>query len=455
MRRHSCNVAVVGAGLSGLYAARLLAAAGVDVLVLEAQGRVGGRTLTGHFDDGTFVDDGGQWVSPGQDRIVALAQDLQIGLFDSWADGRMVIVRDGVRSTGDGPFSPGDNEARDKTIAAAQQLAAMAADLAPDAPWTHPQAQRWDATTLHQWLAENVGNPWAERVLANAIEGVFAHNATPTSLLAALFWARSGDPLVPFLAKGPTPPERRFVGGAQQLCEKMAAALGDRVLLGARVTDIAQRDGGIEIGGADCMVRAERAIVTLPPATAGRIRYAPGLPAQRDHLCQRAPMRWVVKVHCVYPDRFWAVDGLSGATMSDDGIIRITADNSPPSGAPGILVGFIEETEALRLASAKLDERRAAVIADLVRYFGARAAAPLDYREKHWGDDPFCRGVDGGYWSPGTWTAYGAALRRPIGRLHWAGTETSAIWNGKMEGALLAADRAATNVLVAGTGSAK
>src|SRR5215469_9577144 len=83
--RQSCDVAVVGAGLSGLYAARLLAAAGVDVLVLEAQTRVGGRTLTGHFSDGTFVDDGGQWVSPGQDRIASLARDLQIEMFPSWA----------------------------------------------------------------------------------------------------------------------------------------------------------------------------------------------------------------------------------------------------------------------------------------------------------------------------------------------------------------------------------
>ena len=127
-------------------------------------------------------------------------------------------------------------------------------------------------------------------------------------------------------------------------------------------------------------------------------------------------MRWAIKVHCVYANRFWAAEGLSGATMSDDGIVRITADNSPPSGAPGILVGFIEETEALRISSASSDERRAAVVADLVKYFGAHAADPLTYREKHWGDDPFSRGIDGGYWSPGIWTAYGAALRRSTPR---------------------------------------
>src|SRR5262249_27451860 len=89
--QRSCDVVVVGGGLSGLYAARLLTAAGVDVLVLEAQSRVGGRTLTGHFGDGTFVDDGGQWVSPGQDCIVGLAEELGVGLFPSWSEG--VIAR--------------------------------------------------------------------------------------------------------------------------------------------------------------------------------------------------------------------------------------------------------------------------------------------------------------------------------------------------------------------------
>lgn len=128
-----------------------------------------------------------------------------------------------------------------------------------------------------------------------------------------------------------------------------------------------------------------------------------------------APMRWVTKVHCVYPERFWAEDGLSGAVAADDGLIRATADNSPPTRSPDILVGFIEEAEATSLARAAPNERRAVVLAGLTRLSGDRAAQPETYREKNWGEDLYCRGADGGYWSPRVWTTYGHTIRQPDG----------------------------------------
>src|SRR5262249_26778913 len=164
-------------------------------------------------------------------------------------------------------------------------------------------------------------------------------------------------------------------------------------------------------------------------------------------------MRWAIKVHCRYPRRFWLDEGLSGQTISDHGAVRVCADNSPPSGMPGVLVGFVQEPEAQRLVGLSTVDRRKEVLAAFVQYFGAEAGVPLEYREKNWGDDPFCRGVDGGYWPQGVWTGYGQALHSPIGTLHWAGTETSSVWNGKMEGALLAGQRVTMEVLEQPRGS--
>jgi len=207
--QHSCDMVVVGGGLSGLYAARLLTAAGANVLVLEAQNRVGGRTLTGHFDDGTFVDDGGQWVSPGQDCIVALAEELGVRLFPSWSEGATVHWRAGRRIVSNDLFLPEDGDAMGATRQAAAALATMAESVPPEAPWTAPRAAEWDAVTLHDWLRTHVEPMAGRRTLATAIEGVFARNSAPTSLLAALFWIRYGDPLTPFLATDEPGPERR------------------------------------------------------------------------------------------------------------------------------------------------------------------------------------------------------------------------------------------------------
>lgn len=103
----ACDVVIIGAGLSGLYAARALAAAGVDVLVLEAQNRVGGRTRTTHLADGTCIDEGGQWVRPGQDHMVQLAEALGVTLFPSWDEGLTVDWHQGQRSTYQGLFPIG------------------------------------------------------------------------------------------------------------------------------------------------------------------------------------------------------------------------------------------------------------------------------------------------------------------------------------------------------------
>ena len=437
MAERECDVVVCGAGLAGLRAARELEHAGAETLVVEARERVGGRTLTEQIGGDAFIDHGGQWVSPGQEEIVALAGELGLELFPSWDDGQTVHWSEGRRSVAPGLFEAGEEGAMEGLRAVAKQLTEMARELPEGAPWKAPHAAEWDDVSLDAWLAENVPDPLAGFGMARSLEGVFAGGPGKTSLLAALAIIRSGaHEVTRLVAEEQLGPERRFVGGAQGISERIAAELGERVLLGHRVGQIGHSDRGVAVETDRGTVRARCAIVTLPPTIAGRIRYSPALPAARDHLTQRLPMGWVIKVHCLYDSRFWAGDGLAGKVVSDEGAIRATADNSPPSGSPGILVGFIEGAQARRLAPADPDERRSAVLADLSRYFGEQAANPDAYYEYSWGDDEFARGAYGGYLTPGVWTSYGPALRRPIGPVLWAGTEVSAAWNGKLKGAV-------------------
>src|SRR5262249_18492147 len=190
-----------------------------------------------------------------------------------------------------------------------------------------------------------------------------------------------------------------------------------------------------------------RVIVTAPPHLAGRIEYYPELPYRRAQLTQRTPMGSVIKCQVIYDEPFWRRDGLSGQATGDGTGSRVVFDNSPPDGTPGILLAFVEGDEARRLGREPATVRRQAVGASLVRYFGPRAAKPEGFLELDWQQERWSGGCYGTLFGPNVWTRYGPALREPVGLIHWAGTETSSVWTGYMDGAIRSGERAAAEVL--------
>jgi monoamine oxidase len=173
------------------------------------------------------------------------------------------------------------------------------------------------------------------------------------------------------------------------------------------------------------------------------------MPGWRNQLTQRVPMGSVIKVHAIYEQPFWRQDGLSGFVVSDSGPVRVVYDNSPEDGSPGVLVGFIEGEQARTWARRDRADRRAGILACLSDYFGERAGRPRELLERSWADEEYSGGCYAGYFPPGVWTSFGQALREPIGRLHWAGTETATVWTSYMEGAVQSGQRAANEVLAA------
>jgi monoamine oxidase len=420
------DVVVVGAGLAGLTAASRLMDAGAEVVVLEARQRVGGRTLTMPAADGTPIDHGGQWIGPTQDRIAALAARVGVTTYASYEHGLNTEFREGRAHRFDGQLPDGSDPVSAVAMGQAiRELDAMAARVPLEAPWTAADALAWDSQTVETWLQDRVAAGRARNWLRAVIRGTLAAEARDLSLLHTLFVIRSAGGIAPLIATAGGAQERRFHQGAQTISIRLAEALGQRVVLGGR------------------------AILAVPPAIAGRIGYRPAMPGWRNQLTQRVPMGSVIKVHALYDEPFWRQEGLSGLAVSDNGPVRIVYDNSPEEGSPGVLVGFIEGEQARTWARRDRADRRAGILACLTDYFGERAGRPRELLERSWADEEYSGGCYAGYFPPGVWTSFGQALREPIGRIHWAGTETATVWTSYMEGAVQSGERAADEVLAA------
>ena len=455
-RTRSADVVVVGAGLAGLKAARDLTATGRSVIVLEARKRVGGRVLAHPLGGGEYSEAGGTFVGPTQNHIVGLASEFGLDLFPTYSQGENVYVADGERMTYSDQ-SPLGTAPPDPLILAdlatvVTRLNEMSMTVPVDAPWNAADAGDYDRQTLESWIRENSTTERFRRVAALACRPIFGAEPRELSLLFVLFYiAASGDERNPgtfernFNTRGGAQ-ESRIVGGSHLIPERMAAALGSRVVLGSPVRKIAMRRGGVTVTSDRVVVRAKRAIVAIPPALAGRIDFSPGLPSVRDGLSQRLPQGTLMKVAAVYDTPFWRAKGLNGTAIGLRGPVNAVFDDSPPDGSPGVLFGFVGGDEARAFTKLSADERRAAALSNLVEYFGEEAGRPTDYFETDWPAARWSRGGPVGIAGPGVLLAHGPALRDPVGPIHWAGTETSTFWNGYMDGAVRSGERAAVEV---------
>lgn len=382
---------VVGAGLSGLVAARRLARAGLRVVVLEARDRVGGRAWRVEVG-GLPFDAGCEALWDTHVRLLALAEELG------------VPVHAGRPWAGHGAPSPPVVQALE------EEIAALAARIDPAHPEELEDAAGLDARTLGTWLAEHGAD---EQALAFAeTRYAVASSSVPIAAMSLLAYAAK-------VAAGATPdaPALRLEGGPSALAERLAGV--PDVRLGAEVAAVEQADGGVRIrlrdGGG---LRARRAILAVPLTQERRLRFDPAA----------APHRRAAFAEARYGDAVKA-----GFAFDD------LPDRELPELTPaGVLYRPDPDVSLLALFAGAGAARQASSFS--FQEGGPRAARAVD-----WTAEPYTRGS---YliFGPGQLTTWGRRLAEPQGRLHFAGSEASDL-PSFMEGAVRAGERAADEVL--------
>ncbi|MHC6223022.1 flavin monoamine oxidase family protein [Arthrobacter sp. MMS24-S77] len=447
------DVVIVGAGPSGLTAARELKKAGLSVAVLEARDRVGGRTWTDTID-GAMLEIGGQWVSPDQTALMGLLDELGLKMYSRYRDGESVyLAPDGSRTRFTGASFP----VSETTAAEMDKLTAildgLAAEIGPEEPWAHPKARELDTISFHHWLRQNSTDEEACNNIGLFIAGgmltkpAHAFSALQAVLMAASAGSFSNLTDEDFIL------DKRVIGGMQQVSLLIAAELGDDVVLNSPVRTINWEPAGeghrVTVESERATVNARFVIMAVPPNLYSRVSFNPPLPRRQHQMHQHQSLGLVIKVHAVYSTPFWREDGLSGTGFGADALVQEVYDNTNHGDTRGTLVGFISDEKADAVFELSAEDRKKAVLESIAGFLGEKALDTEVYYESDWGSEEWTRGAYAASYDLGGLHRYGKDQHANVGPIYWSSSDLAAEGYQHVDGAVRMGQATAARIVTA------
>jgi putrescine oxidase len=443
------DVVVIGAGATGLSAAHALTQAGRSVVVLEARDRVGGRLWTDEVD-GVDLELGGQWVSPDQDELLRVIDELGLETFSRYREGASVYIGiAGERRTFEGEQLPVPPAVEKEMVRLTELLDSLAAQMDPARPWDVPFADELDRQSFAAWLAGQCDEQEAVDNIAMFIaQAMLTKPAYAFSALQAVQMAASAGSFS-HLVDSEFILDKRVVGGLQRVPLALADRLGDVVRLGVDVEKVRWDDTGVEVVAGDLTVSARHLVVAVPPTAVSRIRFEPPLPSAQREARQHQSFGQVIKLHITYSTPFWRDAGLSGTVFSPYQLVHEAYDNTNYGDSRGTLVGFVSDERADEVRRLDADQRREAVLTSLAAYYGEQALTPSSYYESDWTSEELGQGAYATSFDLGGLTRFGPSLREPVGPIQIGSSDVAGLGFQHVDGALRVGAELARHIITA------